>query len=242
MRSRAPRKTPPPPLAIPPVGQQFRNLNHQVYTALLQAITDRRVAPGERLRLDQLAAQLHVSRTPIRDALSRLVAQGLVQPTGRRGLCVTRLSAEDLDQLYDLRLMCELYALEKGMRRVSAPLLQELDRSLAELVRLSASPNPSDRLPQSLADREFHARLVGLAGNPRLDQYYDDLNIHIHSVRVGPSLLTARARQAVNAKEHGDILAALRRRHLAAAKAAVRRHIGNARRRALESLRLMAVE
>jgi DNA-binding GntR family transcriptional regulator len=238
MQSRTPKKVASPPVAVPPVGQQFRALNHHVYAAILQAITDRRIAPGERLRLDQLAAQLHVSRTPVRDALSRLVAQGLVQPAGRRGLSVTRLSPEDLDQLFDLRLMCELYALEKGVHRVSAILLREFRRSLDEIVRLSASSNPSDRLPQSMADRDFHARLVGLAGNPRLDQYYDDLNIHIHSVRVGPSLFTTRTRQAVNAREHEDILAALRRRHLAAAKAAVRRHIEGARRRAIESLKL----
>ena len=242
MRSRVPPALPESLAVIPPVGQQFRSLNHHVYTALLQAIADRRITPGERLRLDELAEQLHVSRTPIRDALSRLVAQGLVQPFGRRGLCVTRLDADDLAQLYDLRLMCELYAVERGVGFVSAAFLRSLRKWLGEIVRLSASPNPGDRLPQSLADREFHALLVGLAQNPRLCTYYDDLSIHIHSVRVGPSILTARTRRSVNAKEHADILAALRRRDLTAAKAAVRRHIESARRRAIESLKIQVVD
>jgi DNA-binding GntR family transcriptional regulator len=223
---------------VPPIGQEFHSLTQHVYTALLQAIADRKIKPGERLRLDSLAAQLKVSRTPIRDALSRLVAEGVVRPSGRRGLCVTRLAPEELIDLYDLRLMCELYALDKGFDEVTPNLLGTLEKWAAEVVRVSGSPNPSDRLAQSLADREFHVLLIGLARNPRLMELYDRLNIHIHAVRVGPSLLSTDQRRATNAKEHAAILAALRRRDLAAAKGALRRHITSARTRALESLKL----
>lgn len=223
---------------VPPIGQAFHNLTQHVYTALLQAITDRKIKPGERLRLDDLAAQLKVSRTPIRDALSRLVAEGLVRPSGRRGLCVTRLTAEELNDLYDLRLMCELYAVEKGFRNLTPSLLAELEKWAAEIANASGSPNPRDRLAQFLADREFHVLLLGLARNPRLMELYDRLNIHIHGVRVGPSPLTTEERRAVNAREHGAILAALRRGNLGAVKAALRRHILGARARAIGSLKL----
>ncbi len=223
---------------VPPIGQEFHTLTQHVYKALLQAIADRKIKPGERLRLDGLAAQLKVSRTPIRDALSRLVAEGLVRPSGRRGLCVTRLAAEELIDLYDLRLMCELYAVEKGFENVTPDLLATLEKWAAEIVRVSGSPNPSDRLAQSLADREFHVLLLGLARNPRLMELYDRLNIHIHAVRVGPSPLTTEERRAVNAREHAAILAALRRRDLPSVKEALGRHILAARTRAIESLKL----
>ena len=223
---------------VPPIGQEFHNLAQHVYTALLQAITERKIKPGERLRLHDLAAQLKVSRTPIRDALSRLVAEGVVRPSGRRGLCVTRLTAEELNDLYDLRLMCELYAVEKGFENVTPKLLGELEKRMAEIVNASGSPNPSDRLAQSLADREFHALLLHLARNPRLTELYDRLNIHIHAVRFGPSALTREGRRAVNAEEHGAIVAALRGRALPAVKKTLRRHIKAAQARAIESLEL----
>ncbi len=223
---------------VPPIGQEFHNLAQHVYTALLQAITEQKIKPGERLRLHDLAAQLKVSRTPIRDALSRLVAEGVVRPSGRRGLCVTRLTADELTDLYDLRLMCELYAVEKGFAHVTPKLLDELEKRMAEIVDASGSPNPGYRLAQSLADREFHARLLGLARNPRLMELYDRLNIHIHAVRFAPSALTTAERREVNAAEHGAILAALRRRALPAVKHALRRHIEGAQARAIDSLKL----
>ncbi len=222
---------------VPPVGQDH-SLTSRVYAALLQAITDRRIRPGQHLRLDTLAAQFKVSRTPIRDALSQLVAEGVVQPFGGRGLCVTQLTPDELSHLYDLRLMCELYAVEKGFRDVTPSLITTLEKYAAEISRVSGSSNPNDRLARSLADREFHVALLGLARNPRLMRLYDQLNIHIHSIRVGPSALSSDQRLATNSKEHEDILAALRRRDLAAVKRTLRSHIINARARALESLEL----
>ena len=136
---------------IPPVGAEYKSLSEQVYGALLQAIVDRRIRPGERLVLDDLAAQSKVSRTPIRDALSRLAAEGLVQPYGRRGFCVTALSVDDMDNLYDLRLMCELYAVEKGIDTLSPQVLSRVEtlaEECAEQVRLGHLRWPARRTAQ----------------------------------------------------------------------------------------------
>ncbi len=62
-------------LTVPPVGQEFRNLGEQVYRALVEAIVQWRIKPGQRLVLEELASQLKVSRTPVRDALSRLATR-----------------------------------------------------------------------------------------------------------------------------------------------------------------------
>lgn len=223
-------------VGVPPVGQEFRSLREHVYRALLQAIADQRIKPGERLVLDDLAVQLKTSRTPIRDALSRLAAEGLVQPNGRRGFCVTLLTSEDLFHLYDLRLMCELHAVENGIANVTRETLHLLEKRARENARLSASPDPSDRLAQSLADKEFHLLLVRLGQNPRLTELYERLNIHIHSVRAGPSSMTHEERAKVNEAEHEVIMAALRRRDCIATKDAVREHVLNARARAITSL------
>src|SRR5207244_5634714 len=69
---------------VAPVGDRFRYLDHYVYDALLEAIVQGRLALGTRLVLDDLADQLKVSRTPIRDALRRLASEGLVHRSGRQ--------------------------------------------------------------------------------------------------------------------------------------------------------------
>jgi GntR family transcriptional regulator, rspAB operon transcriptional repressor len=233
---------PKKPSSVPRVGQQFQSLSQQVYAALLNAIAHRSIRPGERLRLDRLAAELGVSRTPIRDALSRLAAEGLVQPAGRTALRVTQLGTQDLAHLYDLRLMCELYALDKGFGEITPGLIGQLERCSAELVRMGRSVDPDSRVAMALADRQFHLLLVGLAGNPQLNELYSRLNIHIHGIRVGPSPMLPRARGSVNAREHNAIIQALRAKDLAAAREALSSHIRSGMARALASLRLVSSE
>lgn len=230
--------------AVPPVGDGFKSLSEQVYDALLQAIVERRIKPGERLVLDDLAAQLRVSRTPIRDALSRLAAEGLVQPHGRRGFAVTTLSAADIENLYDLRLMCETYAVEKGIDRLTPELLARVESLAAEVARLIGSGRSRDRLNASFRDAELHRQIISLAGNPRLSDLFELLNTHVQTLRAGPSPATPREIQAFAILEHTQIIDALRERDREAAKAAVAFHLDAARSRALAALRLeqMAAE
>ena len=86
-----------------------------------------RGAPAH-LVLDDLARQLQVSRTPVRVALTRLVGEGLVQPAGRMGYQVVQQTPEALRNLYDVRLMCESFAVERGIENVTPEFLQQLDR------------------------------------------------------------------------------------------------------------------
>ncbi len=229
-----------PATAVPPIGEGFRSLSEQVYGALLGAIAERRIRAGERLLLDDLSAQLKVSRTPIRDALNRLAAEGLVQPAGRRGFCVTFPSRDELLNLYDLRLMYELYAVEKGIGNLTPELLRRLEQLADEAARLNAFADPANKLAQRLTDRNFHLLLVGLAENPKLTALYGRLNIHIQTVRLDLGTIDPDGLPAINQAEHSAIVAALRAGDVDAARAAVRAHVENARARAMAALDLDA--
>jgi DNA-binding GntR family transcriptional regulator len=220
---------------VPPVGEGFRFLDGYVYDALLEAIVQRRLLPGDRLVLDDLAEQLKVSRTPVRDALSRLASEGLVAREGRRGFTITALTPEELAELYDLRLMCELYAIEKGIRNASSELLREMANAVEQCVRFHESGN---RLAAMLSDREFHRLLVTLGHNQRLTELVARLNIHIQTLRAGAgespsSGSNARAHWET---EHLAILEAIRSRDLNTARQAIRVHITGAAERAIASL------
>lgn len=223
---------------FPPLRLDQRTLSEQVYRLLLEAIVERRFKPGERLLLDELADQLKVSRTPVRDALARLAAEGLVEPLDRRGVRVAVLSADDLGQLYDLRLMCELYGVEKGLANLTDPLLGQMEAAEAECRRLHGSPDPSLRLATYLKDEELHRAIVGLARNPRLEDFYRRLNLSVQALRVGPTPIPPDQMQAVSHREHTAILAALRDRDLIRAKEAIRVHVTGALERTLLSLEL----
>lgn len=213
-------------------------LGDQVYAALMEAIAERRLRPGERLMLDDLAAQMGVSRTPIRDALARLAAEGLVQPTGRRGFRVTPPTAEDLTDLYRLRLMCELYAVEEGIANVTPELLAALREHAAECVRLSVSPNPAEHLGVMAHDRGFHRLVVGLGGSRRLSELFERLSIHQQTYRTGVFLLIAPAElQAAYRLEHAAIVEALAQGQVEAAKRAIRHHVQGGLERTLRYLR-----
>jgi DNA-binding GntR family transcriptional regulator len=223
-------------LAVPPVGQAFQSLNEQVYWALVEAIVQWRFQPGQRLVLEDLAEQLKVSRTPVRDALARLATLGLIEPSGRRGYCVTVLTAGDLMHLYDLRLMCELFAVQKGLENLTSPLLAQLETEADACARLSGSYDPVDWLAASLHDRALHGLVINLALNPRLVTMYEQLNTHIHGLRAGRHLLSPEAAQEVNDREHKALLAALRSGEKAVAQAAITSHTLSARDRAIASL------
>ncbi|MHB1004605.1 MAG: GntR family transcriptional regulator [Chloroflexota bacterium] len=225
-------------MAVPPVGRGFQRLSEQVYRALVEAIVQWRFKPGQRLVLEDLAEQLAVSRTPVRDALARLVTLGLVETAGRRGFCVTVLSAADLTHLYELRLMCELFAVQKGLGNLTAPHLEQMEAAASKCALLSGSCEPMDWLAASLQDRALHGFLVELALNPRLVDLYERLNTHIHGLRAGRHFTTLEDARAVNETEHNAVIAALRAGEKVAAQAAITTHILNARDRAIASLTL----
>jgi DNA-binding GntR family transcriptional regulator len=218
---------------VPPVGDGFRYLDHYVYDALLEAIVEGRLAPGSRLVLDDLAEQLKVSRTPIRDALARLTSEGLVRRVGRKGFTLTTLSAEEMSDLYDVRLMCELYAVENGIDDATPDLLAEMAELAEQGFRALRSANP---LAASLKDREFHRLLVSLGHNPKLTNLVEQLNIHIQTLRVRPGQEKLEWQRKHYRLEHLAIVEAIRARDRAAAKEAIRNHIVGASHRAVGAL------
>jgi DNA-binding GntR family transcriptional regulator len=218
---------------VAPVGDRFRYLDHYVYDALLEAIVQGRLGPGTRLVLDDLADQLRVSRTPIRDALRRLASEGLVHRSGRQGFTVVSLSRDELAELYEVRLMCELFAVEYGIANASASLVDQMamtaDQGFRELRR-------GNSFAASLKDGQFHQLVVSLCQNRKLTSLFEPLNIHIQTLRVRPAQEKLSNRRQHYQTEHAAIIEALRAQDVAAAKDAVRFHILAARDRAVAAL------
>src|ERR687884_94343 len=103
-----------------------RNASVAATEVIREAIVDGRLAPGARLKEEELARELGISRTPIREALLILQAEGLVDAAPNRGATVRAHTAQDLDDLYQLRALLEGFAARRAAARLTAEQLEEL--------------------------------------------------------------------------------------------------------------------
>ena len=145
------------------------NLIDQVYARILEAITDRSLPPGHRIRQNELAERLGVSRQPVSHALHLLHRQGLVAESGRRGFEVTRLDPSRIRQLYEVRGAIDALAarLAAGRARTDAPGRAQLETAL----QAGRAIGGNTSLAQLIAlDVDFHRAIYRLAGNPAIEE------------------------------------------------------------------------
>ena len=145
------------------------NLIDQVYARILEAITDRTLPPGHRIRQNELAEKLGVSRQPVSHALHLLHRQGLVAESGRRGFEVKRLDPSRIRQLYDVRSAIDALAarLAAARARTDAMGRKQLEAAL-EAGRAIDGDTPLARL--IVLDVDFHSAIYRLSGNPAIEE------------------------------------------------------------------------
>lgn len=140
----------------------------QTMTRLRRFILEGDLQPGARLQEIELAAQLGVSRTPVREALRELSSQGLVEILPNRGARVTRWSAKDLAEIYDLRSMLESHAAERAATRMSGPDVERLLALCGQMAACARRGHKHDLVQLSDLNGEFHSQILRAADSPRL--------------------------------------------------------------------------
>jgi DNA-binding GntR family transcriptional regulator len=145
------------------------NLIHQVYGRILDGIVDRTLPPGHRIRQNELAERLGVSRQPVSHALHLLHQQGLVAESGRKGFQVTQLDPVRIRQLYEVRGAIDALAARLAAQRVGtdAPGRADLERAL----QAGRDVDGSALLAIQIAcDVDFHRAIYRLSGNPAIEE------------------------------------------------------------------------
>jgi DNA-binding GntR family transcriptional regulator len=143
----------------------------QVADAVGEMILAGKLAPGTPLREVELAASVGISRNTVRDAFRVLARQGLVTHTMNRGAVVARLTERDVSDLFTVRRVIEMQAID-SCSTASAEQLRELRAALRQL-RLAAEEREWTGIAE--ADCRFHQCLVGFLGSPRLDHFFDTI-------------------------------------------------------------------
>jgi DNA-binding GntR family transcriptional regulator len=204
-----------------------RSLNDRVYDTLKRRLLRREIAPGAKVSLHELAAELQVSRSPVHHALTRLVAEGLLTVKARRGYFVSPLTESTIADGYDVRLALEVQAAEAAVGRVGRGDLQRL-RELYEATAAAVSHADWDT-----ANAAFHEHQVDLAGNALLSRFYRELSVNLMMQVIRGGKVEGGAYLPA---EHEAIVAAYEAGDLAGAVAAIRAHIASGRRIALEAI------
>ena len=193
--------------------------------ALRDAILSGRLAPGARLIEDDLAAMLQVSRGPIRQALTRLQHEGLVIHETHRGASVATVSADDIDEIYSLRMALERLAFARACDFATSEDFLLIERRLDAFGRIPRKLVTRQKVAE--IDIDFHAAVFQAARHSRLLAAWRGLRSQVMLFLLLRDALPADYRDSW-LLDHQSLLEVLRRRDKRAAMAASEAHIGAA--------------
>lgn len=208
-----------------------QTLADQVYLSVKNAIVTGELQPGERLKELDIARSLGASRTPVREALSWLEQEGLLQPLRAGGLTVVELSEPDVQEIFGLLQVLESYAGRLAADRVTEKQLERMDAACQRAEQLA----PDDRERLSELNWKFHELLIETAGNRRLQELIRNLRSSMQPYRA--VTLTSESFRDRSVSDHRRIVALLRARDGAGVERLMFEHIGIAREVTILGLR-----
>lgn len=196
------------------------------YRDLLSAIKRGDYAPGDRLRETEIAERLSLSRTPIREALRRLEADGIVEHKARIGAVIRALSYPEVVELYEMRLVLERTAAELAAKHAVPAEIDALETVNSEIGQCL-----SDSARAAALNQQFHLGLYRAGRNRFLIEATRAMSNAL--MLLGPTTLADEDRIAVVCRQHQDILDAVRNRDEEQAGAAAEAHLQTSLRRRL---------
>ncbi len=202
------------------------------YECLISEIASGVLQPGARLTESDLARRMGISRTPVREAIQRLEAEGLVDYAPRVGAAIRRLDYAEIMELYEMRAV-----LERTAARMAARAASEIEIAELEAVNAEMAAAKSDKRRLYALNRQFHLILRDAAKNRFLIKAMNGLQKTL--LILGPTTLGDAERAGKAIEEHKAIIEALRARDGDSAEAAMNAHLEAAHRVRLRQYRML---
>jgi DNA-binding GntR family transcriptional regulator len=203
-----------------------------VCNILRESILDQTFIPGQRLDVKMLAEKLDVSLTPVKDAITRLVVEGLVELRPRSGTFVSQLTPEDVEETLAIRRALECLAAETAAQNLTEKDLAWFEESIVLLER-----SEKDRQLHEKRNNDFHGKLVELSKNKKLIETYRSLNATIKVARIHNASNSWTDRISDERMEHRTILQALKAKNSRSLQSALNSHILRASKALVEDLK-----
>ena len=204
------------------------------------------VRPGQRLSHRSLAKDLGLSRSPVREALLQLEAEGLIEHRPQSGVYLREVSLQELEELYDMREVIEPYAAERAARLATTAQIENLRITCDELSEIAERPAlvrwleaSENRRRLSTLDIEFHSTILAASNNRIARQFFENaqiisLVVSWNHLKTDSAILAKRV--APTAKQHREIYDAIKKRDPAGAKRRMRSHISGMAKRVLRGM------
>ncbi len=215
----------------------YQPLREMVYFALREAIMTGKLMPGERLMEVQLAEEMGVSRTPVREAVRRLELDGFVVMIARKGAYVADLSIKDIISVFEVRTAMERLAAQLATERIRPEEIDALERNLAavEMVDTDDVDNNDKVALYTDIDTKFHDIIYDASRNDRLKQITNNIFEQVYRYRV---ICLANSKVLLSALDgHHKIVDAIRAKDPMAAGEAAASHMANTQNSLLELMK-----
>lgn len=207
------------------------SLSQRAYQSVKNAILSLELRPGEMLSIGNLAEQFAISRTPVRDALLLLEKDGLVTIVPHKGAQVSEISTQDVQEIFEMRIVLESYAAQIATPRLTA---QDLQALASVLQRSEQAYSQNEYVLSSDLGRQLHDLLVQRVHNRRFTLYLDDLDTHYTRFRRFAVFVPGRFEKSH--QQHLEILKAAQGGDAARAGQAMADHLASVRDDILASI------
>lgn len=194
-------------------------LSDQIYDYLRGEILTGQFAPGERLDLGEIVERLKVSKMPVKEAIGRLAAEGLLDVQAQRGTFVSQVSAREVAETFEVRRALEMLAGELACTRVKKADIEKLRGLIAEMEKSTEVAHHLD------LNFQFHGLIVELSDNRKLAETYYRLRVPIQVAGIHYRSENWVDRVVQEQKEHRAIVRALEQKDAEAVSQAIREHI-----------------
>lgn len=209
----------------------YKPLRELVCENIRQAIIDGTFSPGERLMEIQLADEMGVSRTPVREAIRKLELEGFVVMIPRRGTYVADISIRDITEIYEIRTCLDVLSAGLAAERITDEELEALNRLLVEIGQYMAENN-MEKIVE--ADTAFHDILYQASRNERLRSIINNLREQLTGIRGRSMSYPGRLVETMD--EHRALVDSIAARDVERAQEAARAHVENAEHTLMKSL------
>ncbi|MBB6218574.1 DNA-binding GntR family transcriptional regulator [Anaerosolibacter carboniphilus] len=203
--------------------ENYKTVRDAVFEKLRKAILDGYFKPGQRIIENQVAEEMGVSRTPIREALRRLEIEKLVENLPRKGVMVARVNESQIKEIFNIRGVLEGLAVRLAIDNSDALMIADLEKIISEM---ETAIKDGDIDKQINCNTRFHDYIVRKANSPMLTEMLQ--NIHEQIQRYRHQSLSLEGRAEVSLSEHKDIVQEIKEKNKYGAEIFMKKHIEKA--------------
>lgn len=198
------------------------SLKESAYKIIKEKLLNLEFEPGCRIREDVLAQEISMSRTPVREAINQLSAEGLINNIPRKGIFAIQLTPQEISDFLDIREALEALAIENCIQKIDDTQFETLHQILIEF---ESALNESNFKKCNSLDSKFHLEIAKVSNNKKLIEFLGEIEDFMHIARAIEKKAQPKLKNKLTLQEHQAILDAVQNKDVDSARKAVRANL-----------------